>query len=362
MTDTFDVVGWIVAALVRFPLPLQAPTDEIVATADQEGVAALLFERLHGADAGAPPALVAALAEVARRKAVQGLAQEQRCREILELMKQLRVPVLVLKGSALAYWAYRQPYLRECSDIDLLVATRADAERVVESLAPMGYRCINRVLPGDLVGFEYTCRHAGNGQEIDVHWHLSSTPLFAWRFSWTDLWNGAQALSDLAPNARGLAPVPAYLHACMHRAQNLALGVGDRLKWLYDLSVLGQRFSAGEWLDVRRQAIQRGLAGACVTAADAAAARFGPIMPDDVHAALCEAAGHEWLRIDRMPSWLYFQYATWRSFPRNGMRWRWLRQRLIPDAAYLHERHGERGGWIGQLLRRALAGIERLQR
>ena len=35
--------------------------------------------------------------------------------------------------------------------------------------------------------------------------------------------------------AWGLGAAHALLHACVHRASNLSAGLGDRLKWLYDL-------------------------------------------------------------------------------------------------------------------------------
>jgi hypothetical protein len=158
-----------------------------------------------------------------------------------------------------------------------------------------------------------------------------------------------------------LAPVPALLHACMHRVQNLALGVPDRLKWLYDFAVLARGFSLDEWRDAQVQAIARGLAGVCSHSLGAAESRFGTFVPAGVHAALAAAAQREPMRIDRLQSWWYFQRMSWRAFPTLRMRGRWLQQRLLPNRAYLRERHGSHGGMAGELWRRVWAGARRMR-
>lgn len=165
-------------------------------------------------------------------------------------------------------------------------------------------------------------------------------------------------LPGLAPDARGLAPVPALLHACMHRVQTLALGGSERLKWLYDPVAVARGFAEADWRAVQEQAIARGLAGVCRDTLQAAEARFGAFVPAGVIDALAVAERREPLRVGQLHRWWHFQRMDWQAFPTRRMRWRWLRQRVFPNAAYLRERHGA-GSVPALLWRRMAAGLRR---
>lgn len=339
--------------------------DDLMQVAMDEGVVALLHARLHAAGPAAvvPAALREGLARAAQVEAARSLYLENRCRQILACLATAQLPVLLLKGSALAYGAYAAPHLRKCGDIDLLVRSRAEVEQVLPLLAALGYHAREYALPGDLVCFEVTCVSAADAPfpvEIDLHWRLSSTPMFAFRFDWNELSAQAIALPTLAPNARGLAPVHAYLHACMHRMQNRSNGVADRLKWLYDLDLLGRGFSASDWDRLATLAIERGLAGVCRNGVLASAARFGDVMPASVLARLAGAAPDEALDVARMDRWWYVQRMSLSAWPTLGLKLRWLRQRLVPDRAYLRERYGAGASLPTALLQRLRAALKRV--
>ena len=77
-------------------------------------------------------------------------------------------------------------------------------------------------------------------------------------------------MRDLSSGARGLAPVHALLHACLHRANNLQFGDGNRLRWLYDLKLFVQRLDAEQWQQLVRlaQALDTGPASLYVYVAN----------------------------------------------------------------------------------------------
>ncbi len=360
--------GWL-AAVLRGDAAAAAPgrqldASAVLAAASEAGVPALLHACLSRPELAQsmPPALHQPLARAARVRAAQHMFREHQCRLILAEIAAAGVPVLLLKGSALAYRIYPSAHLRECSDIDLLLPSRQAVACAVAILGTLGYAPRDAAAPGDLVAFEVTCVRSGTeraGLEIDLHWQLSSTPAFAFRYAWAELDASAIALPALAPDARGLAPVPAYLHACMHRVQNMAGGIGDRLKWLYDLHLLGQHFGTDDWQALADQAGARGLAGTCLAGLDAAARCFGGIAPGSVRRDLATAARGETLDPHRMHRWLYIQRMNFLAFPTCAQRMRWLRQRLLPDQAYLRARHGD-AGLLRLLLRRLRAGIGRL--
>lgn len=366
--DRESILTWLADVLMErspvWPFAPGAGVEVVIEVASAEGVVALLQARVQASRLAVPDELTDALSVSVRAKAAQSLYRQAQCRAVLARLDAAGIPALVLKGSALAYWAYAAPHLRECSDIDLLFADAEVARRAVAAIAPLGYKPLVAASAGDLVDFEMTCVRgtADGGLEVDVHWHLSNAPVFAFRFEWDELWAGSIPLPSLAPTARGLAPVPAFLHACMHRVQTIALGQPDRMKWLFDLVVLARGFDDAAWRAARDEAAARGLAGVCADSLRAAEARFGTFVPAGCLDVLGEAARKEPMRVERLRTWWYFQRMDWRAFPTTRMRWRWLRQRLLPSAAYLRARHGARGGVAGALWRRAWAGVRRLRR
>lgn len=341
-------------------------SEQILASAQREGIITLLHQRLlESPHAQAlPPTFRDKLAAAAKTKVAQALIREHHCRVILARLDKAGVPALLLKGSALAYWAYTSPYLRECSDIDLLLRSRTDADRVVAILDELKFELREKALPGDLVCFEMTCvgtEPANSGLEVDLHWQLSSAPLFAFRFACDELRSSAIELPGLASNAHGIAAIPAFMHACMHRVQNMANGPSDKLKWLYDLPVLGERFSPSDWNELTEQAIQRGLAGSCADAIDAATDCFGEFAPETVRASLEAAAAIERMDIGQMHRWWYVQRMNLLAFPSIRQRLRWLRQRLIPESAYTRDRYGRGKGLWQFMALRFRAGVRRLR-
>jgi len=324
----------------------------------------LLHERINVADskAGIPVSFREHIGEIARRKAQLSLMREAECRKILSHLHSAGIDVLILKGSALAYWAYPSAHLRDCSDIDLLFSSYADTCKVIECLESLAYRLRDPVLAGDLVSFEHTCVRdsvSGTGLEIDLHWQLSSSPIFAYRFYFDELNSRAISLPKLGEFARGLSPEHAFFNACMHRIQNMAEGSENSLKWLYDLHLLCADFSQAQWQQVLDVAIERKLAGVCRDALQAAQHDFHTIVPDAILASLLSAEKNEFMKIGKMHRWFYIQYMSFMAFPNWPLRMRWLRQRLLPNAAYLEMRYGETN-WIRLLLKRIKAGFQRL--
>ena len=364
------LVDWMAAVIggdvPAWPVERAASSARILAVADREGVIALLHERLREpAFAGIVPAdFRDQLAVAARVKTVQSLVRERRCRVVLTALRAAQLPTLLLKGSALAYWAYPSAAMRECSDIDLLLRSREDTDRAMGLLAMLGYTPREEALPGDLVTFEHCCMPPpGNlaEPEIDLHWRLSGTPAFAFRFDWDELHSRAIALPALASDALGLAPVHAFIHACMHRMQNKSDGPADTLKWLFDLIVLARGFRDEDWNALLDLAVARGLAGTCMDGIEAASGRFGEIAPTSILSALAAAARDEIMDVQRMHEWRYVQRMSFLAFPTLRMRLRWLRQRLLPNPRYLRERHGSRGGFAGAIVARVRAVAERLR-
>ena len=332
--------------------------DALLNQAQGEGVMALLGQRVAQIS-HASPTFLQAVAASERALAASSLLLQAECRRVLAALPP-EMPVLLLKGSALAYWLYPQAFLRECSDIDLLLPTRADAEQAADLLAALGYALHHQ--PDDLA-HELLCRRElGNGMQVDldVHWRLANAPVFASLFGFAELYATSIPLPQLGPNARGLGPVHAFVHACLHRALNVYTGIGDRLKWLYDLHLLAGQFDAGDWQALEKTCVDRRISGVCAEGIEAATLWFGSIAPPTVLESLNAARAHDRLDARRMGEWRYMQWRNLVALPSLGARLRWLWQSLSPPTGYLEELYGPDQGRLRLLAERSRRAWQRL--
>ncbi len=348
----------------RWVFPGDASNESICDEINREGVVALLHERINAAagPVDIPAGFREHIAALARKKSQQSLMREAECRRILANLQKAGIKVLLLKGSALAYWLYPSAHLRDCSDIDLLFCSYDETRKAIGLLQSMQYSLRDPAMAGDLTSFEQTCvrdSNAGTGLEIDLHWRLSSSPMFAYQFDFDELDASSMALPRLGPHARGLSPVHAFFNACMHRIQNMSDGTENCLKWLYDLHLLASQFSPAEWQMLVDVSIDRKFAGICLDGLQATKREFGTSIPEDVPAALEKASKKERMQIGKMQGWFYIQRMSFSAFPTLRLRLRWLRQRLIPNGEYLKARYGE-SNFVRLLFKRIRAGLQRL--
>jgi hypothetical protein len=105
------------------------------------------------------------------------------CERVLAVLAEAGIPVLLLKGSALAWWLYPAPHLRECSDIDLLLSSRQAVDRAFHVLSPYGF--VRGYSQG---GEAYECAFQRklsetNSVDLDMHWQLLSVCALPVRWS-----------------------------------------------------------------------------------------------------------------------------------------------------------------------------------
>jgi len=330
-----------------------------LAVAEREGVVALLAQRwLEARSVGllgpnqAYSEFAKALQSIARQVTVSSLMLEAETRRLLALMVQAGVPGLLLKGQAIAQWAYPDPSLRASSDIDVLVATREAAAQLARYLCEFGYEPFQ--VSGDRFVLEMMLRReaaAGVWVEIDLHWGVINSHLFSERFTFGELMAESIALPRLGANARGLGPAHAFIHACMHWAATLAVGAEIRLKWLYDIPAFAKVFTATDWKRLQQLAVERGLAGVCLGMIEASRATFGAdfvAVPADLIDALRKAARQEPLDVSRLRDWRYMQMQAFLAQPTARLRARYLWQRLWPSRDYMAYLYGRPDlGYVG---------------
>lgn len=349
------------AALARALLgaPLPAGADAALPTlAAREGVLPLLEARLRLAaewpSLSAP--LRKALQDGARQAVALDLYRRHELARVVAVLAAAGLRVLVLKGNALGLWLYPQSHLRPTRDIDLLVASRAEADRAIDLLAPLGY--IAEPDPGTLF-FERKCQlrvAGGNRCELDLHCKLLNAPLFADTLPFEELWAASQPLPGLPAQVRALGAVHALLHACLNRVLDIQTGEPERLKLPYDVHLLAGRLDEAAWRQLQALACQRRIAGACVRVFGETRQLFATEFPPFVLTALDAAAAGEALDWSRLGDWRYMQWRNLLAVPGVGGRLRWLYERVFPTRSRMQGRYGE-GNWLqlmGWRLRRGM--------
>ena len=174
------------AAVLRGEEPDAAPDESVLLdTARAEGVLALCYDRLRRSPAWTqyPETLREALSRQARQDVAVEMARVMELQEVLAALARAGLPVLLLKGAALAYTLYPEPHLRERCDTDLLLPSRDEAERAWRVLQTLGYQQPNAV-SGDLIVYQlniYKTICSGFTHAVDVQWRLSKAALFAER-------------------------------------------------------------------------------------------------------------------------------------------------------------------------------------
>jgi hypothetical protein len=333
---------WVAALIAgHAPPPIGnggAQPDALLDCAIAEGVVALVHQRL-GEDPGVFADQYDVFSAATRAYVMESLLREAECKKVLEVLGDARIPVLLMKGSALAWWLYPSAFLRECVDVDLLFSSREQAKAAAGLLAAHGY--VQNYPPDDL-SYELLCRRQIGvmNVDLDMHWRLVNVPFFAEMFGFEELQAASIPLPRLAANARGLGPVHAFLHACSHRAVNLSLGIGDRLKWLYDLHLLAEQFTMSDWSVLEQHCREHGLSGVCAAGIEAAAEPFGSVVRGTVLESLREASKQESLDVGRLNDWKYMQARNLAALPSLRVRARWLWQRVFPPKRYMQELYG----------------------
>lgn len=264
------------------------------------GVDGLIWQQLrHSPDADHPA--LANLCRRARQQAQWELSHRAAVADLLDRLDAARIPVLLLKGTALAYSLYPEPTLRVRGDTDLLVAP-SDRERAVGVLQQAGFRPVTVAHDSDLQSAFERIDPSGARQVIDLHWAVCNSPLLAQVWTFDELHSRAQPLVNVSEGALGLCCSDALIHACLHWAINRHVPYrhadqsrigGDRLIWLYDIKLLAESLKKAELSGLIQQLRDKRLTSLCLPALRSTQSQ----LPSDALATLIDA-----LKSDAKPS------------------------------------------------------------
>jgi len=317
-----------------------AAQERFLAAAAAHRVRPLLAWRLHqsGELARWPAPIRRALVDAERGEAALEIARRRELCRLLLAFAAVDIPVLLLKGAALAYSFYPEPWLRPREDTDLLVRAE-DVKRAREILASNGYRAAP-MQSGAFVAHQRLYVRAdavGRRHACDLHWKIANPAPFADLLAPDELLRESDAFS---PGDGCVARIPCRIHAlllaCWHRVSHHH-DAGDLL-WLYDLHLLADGLNDAEAARTLAIARRTGTTAVCARGLSLAAGRFDTRVPaallaDEPSAEQRPSLTAVYLRPDARKVDLL--RADLRSLPDWPSRARLLREHLFPPAEYM---------------------------
>jgi hypothetical protein len=179
----------------------------------------------------------------------QYLLGSQQLTRVLIAFERERVPVIPLRGPALADLIYRDPGLRPFTDLDLLIH-ESNLSRALSLLSGLGFRHMEAGLPLPLeLNWRHATPFAAEAPEeipIDLHWGMVDYPGLApaAAIAHQDLWERAVRVEGPDGVRWELCPEDLLIYLALHFVVHHAL---SGLIWQLDLALLILRY--GDKLD-----------------------------------------------------------------------------------------------------------------
>jgi hypothetical protein len=276
------------------------------------------------------------------RAAVQQAAVEEvlarELRAVLDSLASAGVPVLLIKGTSIAYTHYPYPCLRPRTDSDLVIR-EGDVATASRVFAELGYQTFDTTRADFVqhqVAFFKTdrlgCRHV-----CDVHWKIAARKSVSDVLAWDELTMRARSVEPLGPHARTISDVDALLLACVHRMAHHY--DNRRLIWLYDIHLLASSLDAASRDAFVQLAHGKGVGAMCLRGLELARERFRTVVPSGLGSA--QDARDEPSRVpfgEDVPL-IATLAADLRALRGWQARTRLLREHLFPPAAYMRRQY-----------------------
>ena len=328
---------------------------EFLGHCERHDVSLLVHERiLRSSDSAEWPSAVRdALLKHAREETARELLRREEIAAVIAALSDRGVRAVVLKGAALAYTVYETPGARPRLDTDFFIdECDRDTARVV--LEKRGY-----VAPpycADLFSqFEMTkTDEFGLVHVMDVHWKISTQPVFACVLRFEEVLRRAMPVPALGASAVVPRSVDALLLACMHPVMHHQNE--ERMLWAYDIHLLAESLTAVEFEELVRLARAKQMTEVCARGLRLAQAMFRTAISNALLADLDRREraepSAEYLASQRR--WRDETVSSLRALPRFSERVRFMRSVLLPSPQYMLGAYGLHGKPLGPWLLPAL--------
>ena len=231
----------------------------------QEGVAPLIHWKWkqQGAPPSTPEQVLSDLATSYYQTAANNAILFRELERIQEALSAAGVPVIVLKGAALATTVYPDPALRPMGDIDLLVR-RELLEQASEIVRGLGFQPASEapeLRPGLLNLVSYGIELIDESLDtclVELHWNLIGGKASRYQPDLDWFWNQIDSIDLDGINVSILNPTASFLYLAAHLSYKHVLLKPEkekliRILWFYDLfrlwTIWGDRIDWKELVD-----------------------------------------------------------------------------------------------------------------
>jgi hypothetical protein len=281
----------LVAACCRWPLGVEVIRQAagggidwpyLLRIVQRQRVGALVHHAVQTAGLDVPPQAARQLAARAQAIAQNNAAMAAEALRLQSLLDEAGIPVLTLKGPALAQLAYGRLALKHGRDIDLLVPP-AQALAALALIERAGYALVDPAPEMDeaqrrayiAFGREMELVHRDGRLRVELHWGLADNAAL---LRGLDCSAQRQDVAIDGGTLRTFTDADLFAYLCVHGAYH----AWARLKWLADLNAWLAGKSAAEIARLYRHAQSRG-AGLCAGQALVLCQRLlGSAMPPDL--------------------------------------------------------------------------------
>lgn len=347
---------------------------DVIARIGFHGIAPFLNAGITGQSAAAlhwPASLLHSLRKETALATVWEASHRDTIAGLIQGFAAAGIPVVITKGTALAYSTYPQPAVRRRGDSDIVIlAGMRNAARAVLKACGFTQHADPRPLQEDWhFDSPLGIRHA-----VDVHWRLNASAAISGWLERGSCFGDHIDLPRLAPGAKGMGAVGNAILTSVNRHSHGVMGYyvaqtkrfeTDRLIWAVDLFLLTRSFVAADWTELADQAKRTGTAPIVLAGLIFTQGTLGADVPQSAIAALqhsgqAEDVAHYFatvsgagrLRLDLAAS------------PHLRDKARLLLRVLLPGAAFLQERFPDAQGWPHSALhlRRLIEGVAKFAR
>lgn len=257
------LIRWLRAFLaVEGTPPLSAPIEEevdwnlLLQLAAWHRVMPLLYRSLRGAPSQAVPESVLTQIEAyVRAAAGNSLFLTGELLRLLKRFEAQGIPAIPFKGSALAFFLYGDPALRQFNDLDILLH-QEDLPAAKTLMLSLGYqpeyqltRRQEKIYLQNRFHDRFTLARGDTRINVELHWDIMPGD-FPFHPDWKGIWERCEPLSLASATMTTLSPEDLLLFLCMHGSKHS----WERLQWLCDVAQLVRCHATMDWGKVMEQA------------------------------------------------------------------------------------------------------------
>ena len=272
---------------------------------------------------------------------------------ITNVFNEANIPVIALKGAALAFFEYPDIGLRPMGDIDLLVK-KENLASAVDCLELIGYTSAPprlRALGEEInINIEFIKNETPPLLNFELHWMLIAGKALWYSPDMDWFWKNSIRLSQksamnttIGQSARIFSPLAQLLYLSAHLMLQHA-GIGYRHLWLYDMYLITQNYGDEiDWQELSRKAIDFNWQTALLMALEQLDQRFNAHIPPSILEFLTQYKDQRTVRLIRFKSHprLFSIIGNWYKF--LALQWKqkilFIYSKIFPSQDYLKWRY-----------------------